>query len=165
MCAASDSYTSEASSIITATVSNDYLSVARCLSSYRHWGLLVSPPLLTHPGTAVGAAGREGCSYLYHVSYQRGVDAVWTGHGLPAEHTTPRDALQLPHTFPSTTHTVAARQLRKAYHIQSKIWHPDRWVNNPSGEVYKHIVQNAFECVTRAYETLMEELSGEKGGS
>ena len=165
MCSASDLYTSEASSIITATVTSDYLSVARCLPSYRHWGLLVSPPLLTHPETGVGAVGREGYLYLYHLSYQRGVDAVWTGHGLPGEHTAPRDALQLPHTFPTsnTTHTTAARQLRKAYHIQSKIWHPDRWVNTPAGTVYKHIVQNAFECVTRAYETLMEEFSEEKG--
>ena len=166
MCSpAFDSYT-ETSSVITATVASDYLSVARCLPTYRHWGLLVSPPLLTHPATAVGAVGSGGCLYLYYVSYQRGVDAVWTGHGLPGEHTTPRDALKLPPSFPTTnttTHTASARQLRKAYHIQSKIWHPDRWVNTPAGTVYMRTVQNAFECVTRAYEALMEELSGEKG--
>lgn len=91
------------------------------------------------------------------IQYRYGVDAVWTGHGLPSEEMSFYQRLGLPEG------TNKTKLIRRAYHKKSLEWHPDRWSSMISsvaeGEIsaslYKLAVQGAFELIAEAYKALM----------
>eukprot|EP00602_Paraphysomonas_sp_CaronLab_P012937 CAMPEP_0185040098 /NCGR_PEP_ID=MMETSP1103-20130426/37748_1 /TAXON_ID=36769 /ORGANISM="Paraphysomonas bandaiensis, Strain Caron Lab Isolate" /LENGTH=1002 /DNA_ID=CAMNT_0027579259 /DNA_START=104 /DNA_END=3109 /DNA_ORIENTATION=+ len=89
-----------------------------------------------------------------HIKYRYGVDAVWTGRGLPREEMSYFERLDLEEG------NLNLKDIRRAYHKKSLQWHPDRWAgltNNAtsiSGEVYALAVQGAFELIAEAYKGL-----------
>jgi hypothetical protein len=150
------------------------MEVLSCLQVFASWAVTVRiSPLVS---ATAGA--------LVEVQHRSGIEAVWTGHGLPRAEMTSFERLGVP--LGSTNQ----KQIRSAYHKQSLKWHPDRWsgiFNSmaaqqaavPRGDLqqqqqqhkeeeeeeeegppgpaalYKLAVQEAFELVAEAYEELM----------
>lgn len=101
------------------------------------------------------------------VSHRAGIEAVWTGQGMPRAEMNSYERLDIP------TGSKNLKQIRNAYHKKSLQWHPDRWssiigsikssetldevVKGEIGPaaVYKVAVQEAFELIAAAYEQLL----------
>lgn len=127
------------------------------------------------------------CNYIFVCfQYRYGVDAVWTGKGLPSEEMSFHQRLGLPEG------TTKGKLIRRAYHKKSLEWHPDRWssmINSVAGasqkqkqrgqegaqtkaeaavgefsaSLYTLAVQGAFELVVEAYKALMAAAGGASG--
>lgn len=103
-----------------------------------------------------------------HVEYRSGLDAIWTGIGLPRYEMSPEQKLGLVlpselveqyHTWeakggsvqPSALNKALTRLIKRAYYRASLQWHPDRW-SSVELEQYKPIVQGIFQQITEAYD-------------
>ena len=90
------------------------------------------------------------------IRYRFGIDAVWTGKGLPQEEMTYYERLGLEEG------TSDMKMIRRAYHKKSLQWHPDRWSaltgnsSSYSSEVYTLAVSGAFELIAEAYKSLTQ---------
>jgi hypothetical protein len=130
-----------------------------CEEALKGWGVTVS---MTPGGGA-------------WVGYRNGVDAVWTGLGLPSEEMSyeerlgvgaykergEKDKVGMKENVERTNKRSRnnsedgggsgriRKDLRKAYYRKSLIWHPDRWASMPS--LYGPAVQGAFELISSAY--------------
>jgi len=80
------------------------------------------------------------------VWYRPAMEALDTGVGLPTASMDSWARLGLPAS-------ASPRDVRKAYHRQSLVWHPDRWASYP---IYQRLAQDAFEVVSEAYRSLTE---------
>lgn len=124
------------------------------------------------------------------VEYRLGVDAIWTGVGMPRMEMSFPERLDLPSNItaastasysingaggdnqkrrrggkssPRKTEKEALRTLKRAYYRKSLQWHPDRWAGMP---MYATAVQGAFELVNEAYTALGLQMAppGDEGG-
>lgn len=152
------------------------MAVLGCLPVFASWAVTVhiSPVVSSSQGVLIG------------VQYRAGIEAVWTGHGLPRAEMSPYERLGVPIGCDNL------KQIRTAYYKKSLQWHPDRWSGTfssmamseagageengsrqPEGEggeggpvaLYKLAVQEAFELVAGAYEELLQLLSSLDGTS
>ena len=131
-----------------------------------------------------------GCEVVFeadgslHVEYRRGLDAIWTGIGLPRYEMSPEQKLGLVlpselveqyHAWetkggsvqPSALNKALTRLIKRAYYRASLQWHPDRW-SSAELEQYKPIVQGIFQQITEAYDacqTRWLRSNAGKGGS
>jgi hypothetical protein len=107
----------------------------------------------------------------FSAEYRAGIDAIWTGRGLPTHGMTYEQVLgvssslagrgdekkkETAHTDEPATPEKARssgrrRQVRRAYYKRSLEWHPDRWAGMP---IYLSAVQGVFQLISEAYETL-----------
>jgi hypothetical protein len=100
-----------------------------------------------------------------YVQYRYGIDAIWTGKGLPREEMSYFERLDLPETV------TDVKEVRRAYHRKSLQWHPDRWsgltntLTGLSAELYGIAVQGAFELIAEAYKELTTALLPESGAA
>lgn len=152
---------SEASDTASNSLVSNFYSMTSCLEIFSNWGVSIR----------VNATSNEEVVRAYMLSYRKGIDAIWTGRGLPGEGMTAHEVLDLPpHAFPAASAAAAKplnktsfksseRMLKKAYYDKSKLWHPDRWTTHSA---YQSIVQSAFYYVHRAYESLVSDLSALK---
>lgn len=96
-----------------------------------------------------------------HVEYRAGIDSIWTNVNLPRAEMTNLQRLQLSASAFDDYDNMSRGQkkaliktIKRAYYKQSLQWHPDRW----SGyDQYVFAVQGAFQLITDAYESLMEQ--------
>jgi hypothetical protein len=105
--------------------------------------------------------------------YRLGVDAIWTGVGMPRVEMTHAERLDLPADIVTslisaegeTRRSLSARKkatkealktLRRAYYRKSLQWHPDRWAAMP---MYATAVQGVFELINEANGALQTALS------
>ena len=182
---------SEYSETVSNLITTNMYTIQSCLHTWLGWGVTPTIGYTTPAAVSASDVSTVGSStqsqqqstntnQLYLLTYRRGVDSIWTGHGLPTESMTSQQVLGLPVHFPdfnqqqhqqeptsqsrgssNIKHIYKAneRLLKKAYYEVSKLWHPDRW----SGMASKHsnylsIVQTAFYYVHLAYESLTAEL-------
>ena len=141
------------------------LETLSCLPVFFSWGVRVyiSPLVSATSGTII------------EVQYRAGIEAVWTGHGMPRVEMTSYERLGIP------VGSTDFKQIRSAYHEKSLKWHPDRWSSilksvanagrggdafvmatgdeGGAAALYKLAVQEAFELVAEAYEDLMSTLA------
>ena len=125
----------------------------------------------------------------FWADYRTGIDAIWTGHGLPRDDMSYAEVLGLSRDIidqavksdialksnstdsrnkrsrEGTKRTgKVSRLIRRAYYRKSLQWHPDRWVGM---SIYSLIVKSAFEIVTLAHDNLQKmleyELASAKG--
>jgi hypothetical protein len=108
----------------------------------------------------------------FWVEYRQGIDAIWTGQGLPSPDQTSYQMLGLDETknltkvslrtysltfthslTHSPTHSPTKKQVKRAYYRQSLLWHPDRWSSYPN--VYTIAVQGVFEMISDAYKKVI----------
>ena len=89
----------------------------------------------------------QGWNGAVWVWYRPAMEALETGVGVPAAHQDWYERLSLPMD-------ASDRQIRKAYHRHSLIWHPDRWSAYP--ESFQRLAQDAFEIVSEAYRMLTD---------
>ena len=82
-----------------------------------------------------------------HATYRSGIDAIWTGIGLPRVEMTPSERLGLPANLSNSSH----REIKRAYYKKSLQWHPDRWIGM---EIYSIVVTGVFELIAEAIEAL-----------
>lgn len=73
-----------------------------------------------------------------------GVQAIWTGFGLPTAHMNYFERLGL-------NENASLKAIKRAYYQKSLEWHPDRWSNM---HIYHVQVQMIFELVSEAYQGL-----------
>lgn len=112
-----------------------YLKVLTCTRAYDLWGVL----------TAILPSG------VTYVRFRYGIDAVWTGRGLPREEMTYYERLGLHDGI------TDSKEIRRAYHKKSLQWHPDRWsaltgnTSSLTSELYSLAVKGAFELIAEAY--------------
>lgn len=120
-----------------------------------------------------------------HVEYRLGIDAIWTGVGLPRQEMAPAQklGLVLPPNLHAALYGTASSKgssdgspagstaadskqilklLKRAYYRASLQWHPDRWAGL---DQYTHIVQNIFQQVTEAYDALQQVVQSRSVGS
>lgn len=103
--------------------------------------------------------------------YRLGVDAIWTGVGMPRMELSHTERLDLHSNFTATAvagnsnsgsskasrgggrkaEREALKTLKRAYYRKSLQWHPDRWAGMP---IYAMAVQGAFELINEAYHAL-----------
>ena len=122
------------------------------------------------------------------VEYRLGIDAIWTGIGMPKMEMGAEERLGLiglSNRLPAAAATAAAtadeakigavagkkpsraqerqaqKELRRAYYRKSLQWHPDRWVGM---SMYTLAVQGAFELITEAYGELTGTGARSAGG-
>lgn len=100
-------------------------SVLSCSEVYSSWGV----------GVEVSSGG------VMVANYRSGVDAIWTGVGLPQSDQDFFTRLEIDSSSTS-------REIRRAYYRKSLIWHPDRWAGFGR---YTQVVQGAFELIAEAY--------------
>lgn len=121
-----------------------YLKVLSCRSVFDLWAITSS----TLP---------SGETF---VQYRYGIDAIWTGKGLPRVDMSYYDRLEIPETDDM-------KEIRRAYHRKSLQWHPDRWsgltntLTGLSSELYTIAVRGAFELIAEAYKELSKILTPE----
>ena len=114
--------------------------------------------------------GLDGSMWIEH---RIGVDAIWTGVGLPREEMTAEERLEVNAALrpaPTTTSSIASddfntssrdamakrvwsKEVRRAYYKKSLQWHPDRWVGMG---IYNVVVRGVFELISEAYRQLGE---------
>lgn len=73
--------------------------------------------------------------------YHPGIEALETGVGLPRRDQPPWETL-------GVEQGASAKRVRRAYHRQSLMWHPDRWVRYA---MHSARAQEMFEIVSEAY--------------
>ena len=84
----------------------------------------------------------------FWLEYRQGIDAIWTGQGLPSPNQTPYQMLGL-----NEGNNTTKKMIKKAYYRQSLLWHPDRWSSYPN--LYTVAVQGIFEMINDAYKKII----------
>jgi hypothetical protein len=90
------------------------------------------------------------------LDFRAGIEAIWTGTGLPRMEQTFEERLGI------LSSGAKLKDIRRAYYKKSLQWHPDRWAGMA---IYTLVVQGAFELINEAYEGLTSGLLDKKTSS
>ena len=111
------------------------------------WFVLTCQSVFEHDGVHVAylSGGTEPLTaWLW---YHPGIEALETGVGLPKRNQPAWETLGVERDAP-------VRHVRRAYHRQSLMWHPDRWVRHA---MHSARAQEMFEISSEAYTWMVEE--------
>lgn len=164
-----------ATTVVGRVPSTRLFEVLSCLPVFASWAVTV------HISSLVSTTSGP----IIEVLYRSGIEAVWTGHGMPRAEMPSHERLGIP------VDCTNLKQIRGAYYKKSLKWHPDRWSSifksiGRSGDgrgdstpamvaeraaataedqlqegpvaLYQLAVQEAFELVAEAYEELVSSL-------
>ena len=131
-------------------------------------GIFCADLLATH-GVSIYANGLSGNLILQGENYK--VGKIKSRLGVPQESMNPEERLglfkpkvaQLNDQVTNSSHSV--REIKRAYRMRAREWHPDKWAQALSGSnkddsghnVCEHHVRNSFRLIIDAFNTLVPE--------